>query len=136
RATVPIHDGSPVESSFEPGTFQPRSRGPSRVPDSTQLERPRIENRSTELCREDRAACTEPKDCRIIDSVSNAINHQLLDFQSTEEWKSKNCFWTHKTFTPTHHYDAFLLLSNPSDLNQISSMRSFAFITSNTKSGR
>ncbi|GBL88705.1 hypothetical protein AVEN_195680-2 [Araneus ventricosus] len=30
----------------------------------------------------------------------------------------------------------FLLLSNPSDLNQIRSMRSFAFITSNTKSGR
>ncbi|GBO35318.1 hypothetical protein AVEN_22690-1 [Araneus ventricosus] len=29
-----------------------------------------------------------------------------------------------------------LLLSNPSDLNQIRSMRSFAFITSNTKSGR
>ncbi|GBN77826.1 hypothetical protein AVEN_50208-1, partial [Araneus ventricosus] len=28
-----------------------------------------------------------------------------------------------------------LLLSNPSDLNQIRSMRSFAFITSNMKSG-
>ncbi|GBN75735.1 hypothetical protein AVEN_79488-1 [Araneus ventricosus] len=29
-----------------------------------------------------------------------------------------------------------LFLTNPSDLNQIRSMRSFAFITSNTKSGR
>ncbi|GBM49128.1 hypothetical protein AVEN_77069-1 [Araneus ventricosus] len=29
-----------------------------------------------------------------------------------------------------------LLLTNPSDLNQIRSMRSFALITSNTKSGR
>ncbi|GBN01221.1 hypothetical protein AVEN_254360-1 [Araneus ventricosus] len=33
-------------------------------------------------------------------------------------------------------YLNFLLLSDPSDLNQIRSMRSFAFITSNTKSHR
>ncbi|GBM84565.1 hypothetical protein AVEN_86680-1 [Araneus ventricosus] len=34
------------------------------------------------------------------------------------------------------YHVSYLLLSNPSDLNQIRSMRSFAFITSNTKFGR
>ncbi|GBM77816.1 hypothetical protein AVEN_201138-1 [Araneus ventricosus] len=36
----------------------------------------------------------------------------------------------------THRSSILLLLSNPSDLNQIRSMRSFAFINSSTKSGR
>ncbi|GBM88772.1 hypothetical protein AVEN_100362-1 [Araneus ventricosus] len=36
----------------------------------------------------------------------------------------------------THRSSILLLLSNPSDLNQIRSMRSFAFINSSTKTGR
>ncbi|GBN96093.1 hypothetical protein AVEN_178102-1 [Araneus ventricosus] len=57
--------------------------------------------------------------------------HVLLLADSVSSYYCKN---THEG--PFVSDTVSLLLYNPSDLNQIRSMRSFAFITSNTKSGR
>ncbi|GBL85256.1 hypothetical protein AVEN_188487-1 [Araneus ventricosus] len=45
-------------------------------------------------------------------------------------------FFLHKQYICNTLTLSFLLLTNPFDLNQIRSMRPFALITSNTKSGR